>query len=126
MELNFLFIFYGRIVFYFGGGYVVEFGDFLEEIVVFVKYFKLIYWIDKYIRVVFIEGVIYNFNMNFIGVIEIGVEVMFGNVFLLWVDFKIFRLFVWLDFLYVFNLVCELLFFVIIFYILYMIIKGIY
>lgn len=48
-----------------------------------MKYFKLIYWIDKYIRVVFIEGVIYNFNMNFIGVIEIGVEVMFGNVFLL-------------------------------------------
>lgn len=76
-------MFYGRIVFYFGGGYMVEFGDFLEEIVVFVKYFKLIYWIDKYIRVVFIEGVIYNFNMNFIGVIEIGVEVMFGNVFLL-------------------------------------------
>lgn len=117
---------YGRIVFYFGGGYVVEFGDSVEEVMVFIDYLKFICWVDRYIWFVIIEGVIYNLNINFIGVVEMVVEVILVVVFLLWVDFKIFRLFVMLNFFYVFNLVCEILFFVIFFYILYIIIKGIY
>lgn len=125
-ESNSSFTFYGRIAFYPGGGYVAEFGDSLEETAAFVKYLKSTHWIDKYTRAVFIEGAIYNPNTNLIGVIETGVEVTSGNAFLPRVDFKIFRLFARLDPSYAFNSACELLFFVIILYTLYTIIKGIY
>ena len=125
-ESNSSFTFYGRIAFYPGGGYMAEFGDSLEETAAFVKYLKSTHWIDKYTRAVFIEGAIYNPNTNLIGVIETGVEVTSGNAFLPRVDFKIFRLFARLDPSYAFNSACELLFFVIILYTLYTIIKGIY
>ena len=125
-ESNSSFTFYGRIAFYPGGGYVAEFGDSLEETAAFVKYLKSTHWIDKYTRAVFIEGAIYNPNTNLIGVIETGAEVTSGNAFLPRVDFKIFRLFARLDPSYAFNSACELLFFVIILYTLYTIIKGIY
>ena len=125
-ESNSSLTFYGRIAFYPGGGYVAEFGDTIEETTAFVNYLKSTRWIDKYTRAVFIEGAIYNPNTNLLGVLETGVEVTSANAFLPRVDFKIFRLFARLNPSYAFNAACEVLFFVILLYTLYTIIKGIY
>lgn len=117
---------YGRIAFYPGGGYVAEFGDSVEEAMALIDYLKSTRWIDRYTRSVIIEGAIYNPNTNLIGVVEAAVEVTSAAAFLPRVNFKIFRLFAWLNPSYKFNSACEILFFVILLYTLYTIIKGIY
>lgn len=117
---------YGRIAFYPGGGYVAEFGDSVEEVMALIDYLKSTRWVDRYTRSVIIEGAIYNPNTNLIGVVETAVEVTSAAAFLPRVDFKIFRLFATLNPSYAFNSACEILFFVILLYTLYTIIKGIY
>ena len=117
---------YGRIAFYPGGGYVAEFGDSVEEAMALIDYLKSTRWVDRYTRSVIIEGAIYNPNTNLIGVVETAVEVTSATAFLPRVDFKIFRLFATLNPSFAFNSACEILFFVILLYTLYTIIKGIY
>ena len=117
---------YGRIAFYPGGGYVAEFGDSVEEAMALIDYLKSTHWLDRYTRSVIIEGAIYNPNTNLIGVVETAIEVTSAAAFLPRVDFKIFRLFATLNPSYAFNSACEILFFVILLYTMYTIIKGIY
>lgn len=117
---------FGRIAFYPGGGYVAEFGDSVEETVALLNYLKYTRWVDRYTRAVIIEGAIYNPNTNLIGVVETAVEITSATAFLPRVDFKIFRLFASLSPSYAFNSACEILFFVILLYTLYTIIKGIH
>lgn len=125
-ESNSSLTFYGRIAFYPGGGYVAEFGDSIEETQALVHYLKSNRWVDRYTRAIFIEGAIYNPNTNLIGVVEVAVETTSASAFLPRVNFKIFRLFARLHPSYGFNSVCEVLFFVILLYTLYTIMKGIY
>ena len=117
---------YGRIAFYPTGGYVAEFGDSVEESMALISYLKSTRWLDRYTRSVILEGAIYNPNTNLIGVVETAVEVTSATAFLTRVDFKIFRLFDSLNPSHAFNSACEILFFVILLYTLYTIIKGIY
>ncbi|KAL9983983.1 hypothetical protein ACROYT_G006233 [Oculina patagonica] len=117
---------YGRIAFYPAGGYVAEFGDNIEETKALFNYLKSTRWIDRYTRAIIIEGAIYNPNTNLIGVVETALEMTSASAILPRVDFKIFRLFARLNPSYAFNSACEMLFFVILLYTLYTIIKGIY
>lgn len=117
---------YGRIAFYPAGGYVAELGNNVEESMALINYLKTTRWLDRYTRSVIIEGAIYNPNTNLIGVVETAVEVTSATAFVARVDFKIFRLFARLNSSYAFNSACEILFFVILLYTLYTIIKGIY
>ena len=117
---------YGRIAFYPAGGYVAEFGDSIEETKALFNYLNSTRWIDRYTRAIIIEGAIYNPNTNLIGVVETALEVTSASAILPRVDFKIFRLFAGLNPSYAFNSACEILFFVILLYTLYTIIKGIY
>ena len=117
---------YGRIAFYPSGGYVAEFGDSVEEAMGLINYLKTTHWVDRYTRSIIIEGAIYNPNTNLIGVLETAVEVTSATAFLPRVEFKIFRLFAKLNPSYAFNSACEILFFVILLYTLYTIMKGIY
>ena len=118
--------FYGRIAFYPGGGYVAEFGDTVEETMAFASYLNTSRWIDRYTRAVFIEGAVYNPNVNLIGVMATVIEVTSGNVLLPKVNFMIFRLYAELNPSYAFYSACKLLFLGILLYTLYTIIKGIY
>ena len=118
--------FYGRIAFYPGGGYVAELGDTVGETEAFVAYLKTRRWIDKYTRAVFIEGALYNPNTNLIGVMETGIEVTSANILLPRVNIISFRLIADLNPSYAFYSACEFLFFGILLFTMYAIVKGIY
>ena len=125
-ESNSSLTFYGRIAFYPGGGYVAELGDTVEHTGAFAAYLKANGWIDRYTRAVFIEGAVYNPNTNLIGVLETAIEVTSANALLPRANFIVFRLFAELNSSYAFFSACEFLFFGIVLYTLYTIIKGIY
>lgn len=65
------------MVLYRGGGFIFEFG--FDEDVVNGEFIKLEIsnWIDRYIRVLFIELSIYNVNINFFCVVILFYEELF-------------------------------------------------
>ena len=125
-ESNSSMTYHGRIAFYPSGGYVAELGNTIEDTVAFAAHLKSYRWVDRYTRAVFIEGAVYNPNTNLIGVLEAVLEVTSANALLPRVNLKIFRLFADLNPSYAFYSACEFLFFGVILYTLYTIIKGTY
>ena len=116
----------GKISFFPSGGYVAEFGGTAEETKAFLTYLNSHHWMDKYTRAIFIEGTVYNPNVNLIGVMETVIEFTSANILLPRVNFMIFRLYADLNPSYAFYSACEFLFFGILLYTCYTIIKGIY
>ena len=116
----------GKISFFPSGGYVAEFGSTAEETKAFLTYLNSHHWMDKYTRAIFIEGTVYNPNVNLIGVMETVIEFTSANILLPRVNFMIFRLYADLNPSYAFYSACEFLFFGILLYTCYTIIKGIY
>ncbi|XP_022092642.1 uncharacterized protein LOC110980349 [Acanthaster planci] len=58
------FPYYGKHAFYNGGGYIVEFGDSLEENLRIAADLQQDMWVDQHTRAVFLEFVVYNANVN--------------------------------------------------------------
>lgn len=125
-ESNSSLTYHGKISFFPSGGYVAEFGSAAEETKAFLKYLNSHHWMDKYTRAIFIEGAVYNPNVNLIGVMETAIEFTSANILLPRVNFMIFRLYADLNPSYAFYSACEFLFFGIVLYTCYAIIKGIY
>lgn len=71
------FLYLGKMVLYWGGGFIIVFG--FDKIIVLneLKYLEIKDWIDRYIRVLFIELSIYNININFLCVVILLYEELF-------------------------------------------------